>query len=95
MPDVYTWIAWAVAVLAFALGVQVLGVTGALALIILAIAGLTMVSWSAGRRVRARLSRPEPRFQPTLEVFRDPASGRPTRVYVDPDTGERRYWTEH
>jgi hypothetical protein len=95
MPDVYTWIAWAVAILAFALGVQVLGVTGAIVLIVLAVVALTAVTWTAGARVRSRLARRDPRFRPTDEVFRDPASGRLTRVHVDPATGERRYWNEN
>jgi hypothetical protein len=94
MPDVYTWIAWAVAVLAFVAGVQVLGVTAALVAIVLAIVGLTVAGWTAGRRFRARRSHREPRFGPTDEVFRDPSSGRVTRVHVDPRTGERRYIEE-
>jgi hypothetical protein len=94
MPDVYTWIAWAVAILAFALGVQILGVGGAVVAIVLAILALTGLAWFAGAGVRSRLRQREPRFRPTDEVFRDPASGRLTRVHVDPSTGERRYWTE-
>jgi hypothetical protein len=94
MPDVYTWIAWAVAVLAFVLGVQILGITGALVVAILAIVALTAAGWSAGRRFRARRSRLEPGFSPTDEVFRDPSSGRRTRVYVNSRTGERRYVDE-
>ena len=38
--------------------------------------------------------RPEPRFQPTDEVFADPTSGALMRVFVDPGTGERRYVAE-
>ena len=34
------------------------------------------------------------RFQPTSEVFVDPTSGKATRVYADPATGERRYQVE-
>ena len=30
-------------------------------------------------------------FQPTSEVFTDPASGKPMRVWYDPTTGEREY----
>jgi hypothetical protein len=30
-------------------------------------------------------------FQPTSEVFTDPASGKPMRVWYDPATGEREY----
>jgi hypothetical protein len=36
----------------------------------------------------------EPRFVPTTEVFRDPASQRRMRVFQDPRTGERRYVAE-
>jgi divalent metal cation (Fe/Co/Zn/Cd) transporter len=93
-PDVYTGIAWAVAILAFLLGVQVLGVTTALVVAILILVGLVAFSWGAGRRVREGRSRREPRFRPTDEVFRDPSSGQLTRVYVDPRTGERRYMDE-
>jgi len=94
LPDVYTWIAWAVAVLGLVVGVQVLGVTGALVVAILAIVALTAAGWTAGRRFRAQRSRLEPGFSPTDEVFRDPSSGRRTRVYVNSRTGERRYVEE-
>jgi hypothetical protein len=30
-------------------------------------------------------------FQPTSEVFTDPASGKPMRVWYNPATGEREY----
>ena len=33
----------------------------------------------------------EPRFQRTQEVFVDPTSGVRMRVWLDPDSGERRY----
>jgi hypothetical protein len=33
-------------------------------------------------------------FQPTEEVFVDPTSGHRLRVYLDPGTGERRYYAE-
>jgi uncharacterized iron-regulated membrane protein len=33
-------------------------------------------------------------FQPTQEVFRDPTSGRLTRVWEDPKTGRRQYRDE-
>lgn len=36
----------------------------------------------------------EPRFLPTMEVFKDPTTGRLMRVYVDPRSGERRYRAE-
>lgn len=94
MPDVYTAVAWAVALLAFVVGVQVLGVTMALVLLMLAVLVLTAVGFAAGRRVRRAHSRRDPRFRPTDEVFRDPGSGRLTRVHVDEATGERRYWLD-
>jgi len=94
VPDVYTWAAWAVAALAFVLGAQVLGITGAMTLVVLAVVFLLWIGWSSSRRMHRRRERPDPRFSPTAEIFRDPASGDLTRVYVDPGTGERRYWTE-
>ncbi|HXN92833.1 MAG TPA: hypothetical protein VN906_15270 [Candidatus Sulfotelmatobacter sp.] len=33
-------------------------------------------------------------FRPTGEVFRDPSSGKMTRVYEDPITGSRQYREE-
>ena len=33
-------------------------------------------------------------FKPTGEVFRDPSSGKMTRVYEDPSTGKREYREE-
>jgi hypothetical protein len=33
-------------------------------------------------------------FKPTAEVFRDPTSGKMTRVYEDPATGQRQYREE-
>jgi hypothetical protein len=33
-------------------------------------------------------------FRPTAEVFRDPTSGKLTRVYEDPSTGQRQYREE-
>lgn len=33
-------------------------------------------------------------FKPTAEVFRDPTSGKMTRVYEDPATGKRQYREE-
>ena len=37
---------------------------------------------------------PEPRFQPTEELFVDPTTQRRMRVYADARTGERRYVAE-
>jgi len=91
MPDVYTWIAWAIAGLAFVLGAQVFGIAGLLALIVVALLALTVVAATAGARARRALARPDPRFVATDEIFRDPSTGTLTRVYVDHRTGERRY----
>jgi hypothetical protein len=33
-------------------------------------------------------------FKPTGEVFRDPTTGKMTRVYEDPSTGKRQYREE-
>jgi hypothetical protein len=33
-------------------------------------------------------------FQPTDELFVDPTSGQRLRVYLDPATGERRYYAD-
>ncbi len=33
-------------------------------------------------------------FKPTGEVFKDPTTGRMTRVYEDPSTGQRQYREE-
>jgi hypothetical protein len=33
-------------------------------------------------------------FKPTGEVFKDPTSGKTTRVYEDPSTGQRQYREE-
>jgi membrane protein implicated in regulation of membrane protease activity len=91
MPDFYTWIAWAIAVLAFVVGVQVLGPLLLLAVLLVGALLLIVASYSLGRRARRHMRQVDARFQPTDEVFRDPSSGRLTRVHVDPETGERRY----
>lgn len=36
----------------------------------------------------------EGNFKPTNEVFRDPTTGKLTRVYEDPSTGRRQYREE-
>jgi hypothetical protein len=38
--------------------------------------------------------RPAAPFQPTDELFVDPTSGQRLRVYLNPATGERRYYAE-
>ena len=57
MPGVYSWIAVAVAVLAFVLGTQVLGVVGGFVLIVAALATLTVAAALVGSRARRRLAR--------------------------------------
>ena len=94
MPDVYSWIAVAVAVLAFVLGIQIFGVVGGFVLIVAALSMLTVAAALVGARARRRLARRDPRFQRTDEVFHDPSTGRVTRVHVDPASGERRYWRD-
>lgn len=39
-------------------------------------------------------SMPAAPFRPTDELFVDPTSGKRLRVYLDPATGERRYYAE-
>jgi hypothetical protein len=94
MPDVYTWIAWAIAALALIIGAQILGVSGLFVALVVAVMLLAFVGYASGRRAARHVGRRDPRFQPTDEVFRDPASGVLTRVYQDPRTGERRYWKD-
>jgi len=43
------------------------------------------------RRRHGHADTPAPTWRPTHEVFRDPASGRLTRVWVDPLDGSRHY----
>ena len=95
MSDVYSWIALAIAGLAFILGLQVLGVTGLFVVIVLGLVVLTAAGYVAGQRVRRSHARRDPRFKPTAEVFRDPGTGRTMQVYLDEETGERRYWQAH
>ena len=94
MPDVYSWIAVAVAALAFVVGIQVFGVVGGFVLIVVALLALTAAAAFVGARARRRLARRDPRFLQTDEVFHDPSTRRVTRVHVDPTSGERRYWRD-
>lgn len=94
MPDLYTWAAWAIAALAFALGVQVLGISGLFVALVLFLLALTGGAAIAGRQARRALNRRDPRFKPTDEVFRETRTGRTVRVHVDQATGERRYWAD-
>jgi len=59
---------------------------------LLVVAGVGYLLWDR-HRYRGAAGRPEA-FRPTPEVFRDPASGRLTRVYEDPATGRRQYREE-
>jgi len=42
-------------------------------------------------RYRGKRRRGGDSFEPTSEVFNDPTSGKPMRVWYDPATGEREY----
>jgi hypothetical protein len=57
------------------------------AVIVLAIVGYFI--WD--RRYRGQK---QGNFKPTNEVFKDPTSGKLTRVYEDPTTGKRQYKEE-
>jgi len=60
---------------------------GAVVILVFAVIGYFV--WD--QRYRGRGGRG---FKPTGEVFRDPTSGRMTRVYEDPATGQRQYREE-
>ena len=92
MADAYTAMVWAIAGLAFVLGVQILGPGPLLAVLALALALIAALGFAVGARLRRLHERHDPRFEPTDEVFFDPASRRKVRVHVDRATGERRYW---
>ncbi len=94
MPDIFSVIAWAIALLALLVGAQVFGLVGLLAILVacVLILGLTGIA-SSRRRLRHR-RQPDARFVATDEVFRDPASGELMRVHVNQATGERRYWRD-
>jgi hypothetical protein len=60
--------------------------------IVVLVAGLAIVSYFVwDKRYRGDS---EGTFQPTAEVFKDPTTGRLTRVYEDPKTGKRQYRDE-
>ena len=94
-PDVYSWLTWALAGLGFVLGLQILGVSGLFTALVLVLLVVTGAAYLAGRRARNTLTRPDPRFKPTGEVFLDHSSGKVMRVHVDLATGERRYWKDN
>lgn len=56
-------------------------------------AGLVALYFAFDRR-RYTGFRPGSGIRPTAEVFRDPASGRLMRVWLDPATGAREYREE-
>ena len=58
-----------------------------------AFADLPLLAPKGRRRSRrhAEAPEPEPHWRATAEVFRDPTSGRVTRVWVDPLDGSRHY----
>jgi hypothetical protein len=91
MLDLHTLIAAAVAILALLAGVSTFGTVGVFVIVVVALLALTTLAGAAGRRARRMRERPDPRFVPTEEIFRDPAGGQLVRVHVDPATGERRY----
>lgn len=57
---------------------------------VLAVALLFAFGCLYERRYHARRA-PDHRFRPTAERFADPETGRPTTVWIDQTTGERRY----
>lgn len=63
------------------------------ALLAVCIIVLLIVLYYVHDRRRYR-GRSKPGQRPTGETFRDPATGRITRVYEDPETGERDYRPE-
>jgi membrane protein implicated in regulation of membrane protease activity len=94
VPDVYSIFVWVIAALAFALSVQAFGVTGGIVALALILFAITAFGYLSAERLRRQRRHIEPRFQRTDELFRDPRSGKVTRVYIDPATGERRYKIE-
>jgi hypothetical protein len=72
--------------------VSSIAVPSLLVLLVVAVVVLAIV-WLATGRERYRSSRgaPNPRAQPTNEVFIDPETGRRMRVWFDPATGDREY----
>ena len=61
----------------------------ALVAIVIVIAVVGYFVWD--RRYRGQQSGS---FRPTGEVFKDPSTGKMTRVYEDPSTGQRQYREE-
>ncbi|HET8527922.1 MAG TPA: hypothetical protein VFL60_03355 [Gaiellaceae bacterium] len=65
---------------------------GALEWVIVAVVVVGFVAAAFGwDRYRSGRKAPAASAQPTGEVFTDPVTGRPMRVWYDPATGEREY----
>lgn len=62
--------------------------------LILGLIGIVVALYERRRYGSDPAANAEPRFQPTDEVFVDPSTGRRMRVYLDPESGERRYLPE-
>lgn len=60
-----------------------------IAVLVIALAIISYFVWDKRYRGDAQGN-----FQPTGEVFKDPTTGKPTRVYEDPKTGKRQYRDE-
>jgi hypothetical protein len=69
-----------------------MGVVGWVIVAVVAVGAVAAVfGWDRYRSSRHATSESS---QPTNEVFTDPASGKPMRVWYDPATGEREYRPE-
>jgi hypothetical protein len=69
-----------------------MGVIGWVIVAVVAIGAVAAVfGWD---RYRGSRNATRESSQPTSEVFTDPASGKPMRVWYDPTTGEREYRPE-
>lgn len=69
------------------------GDTGGMFLIVMGLTALLVFVFEQGR-YRSEAAAPGPPFQRTDEAFVDPTTRKRTRVYVNPNTGERRYHVE-
>ena len=66
-----------------------MGVQLVIALLVVGLAIVSYFVWDKRYRGDAQGA-----FQPTGEVFKDPTTGKLTRVYEDPKTGSRQYRDE-
>lgn len=69
------------------------GDTGGMFWVVLGLSGLLVFVFEQAR-YRSEAAAPGPPYQRTDEAFVDPTTRRRTRVYVNPNTGERRYHVE-